>query len=302
MDERLKQELGSLLSVPVQWDCPLRRYTSFGIGGPAAALVRVESVAELDRLYHFLEEKKLDWRIIGRGTNLLVRDEGFAGVAVILGDGFKKYDIQECDDIVSITAGAGCGLSRLATVCADNGYSGLEFATGIPGTLGGAVIMNAGAWGSSMADIVLSIDVMMSQGGKTYPREQLSFSYRKLDTIGKSWVVTGAGLRLTKKRRDDIQAVCRGYRERRKERQPSGYGNAGSIFKNPEGDSAGRLIEASGLKGLVVGDAQISTRHANFIVNRGKALAGDVLQLIAHIQEKVEKDSGILLDPEVHIL
>ncbi len=302
MNELQKNELRALLKHSVQWNCPLRSYTSFGIGGPADALVRVESVRELEKLFLFLVENQLNWRVIGRGTNLLVRDEGFAGIAIVLTGDFKEYECEVGQDAVYLKAGAGCSLTRLSGECAAQGFSGLEFTVGIPGTLGGAIFMNAGAWGGSISDVLLSLDVVNREGRKTYERDQLSFSYRKADTLAEHCVVVGAVLRLCQKKREEVEAVCRGYREKRNQLQPGGYGSAGSIFKNPEGHSAGRLIEVSGLKGMMIGDAQVSEKHANFIINRGMASAGDVLNLIAHIQEKVEKDSGIKLDPEVHIL
>ena len=304
MDERCKKELSRMFAPQVKWDCPLAEYTSFRIGGPADALVMVENVAELKNLQQFITQYDLLWRIIGRGTNLLVRDQGFAGVVIVLTGDFKLYHFaEEPGDSVIAFVGAACGLSRLSSMCVEKGYSGLEFVCGIPGTVGGAILMNAGAWGGSMEDVVQSVEVMTSGEQKRYCEKDLSFGYRKMDTLtGEPGIILSAQLKLAKTIKEQVYTTCQGYRSMREAAQPTAYGSAGSIFKNPEGESAGRLIEASGLKGVRIGDAEVSDKHANFIVNRGRARAEDVLRLIEYIQVKVERDSGIFLEPEVHIL
>ncbi len=303
MNVQLKQELTSLIGSPVKWDCPLRDYTSFRIGGPARALVTVENIDELQDLIRFLEKYELPFRAIGRGTNLLVSDQGFQGVAILLAGEFKEITILEQEDVVIVTAGAGYSLNRLAKVCVEKGISGLEFVFGIPGTVGGAAIMNAGAWGSEMADVILSITIIGQRGCLQYNRSELDFSYRKLRLPALSQsIVTSVTFKLKKGEAEDIRRRCDHYREQRLLRQPVGEANAGSTFKNPQGESAGRLIEASGLKGKGVGDAAVSEKHANFIINRGGATAAEVLELIQYIQRKVKEDSGVHLEPEVHIL
>jgi len=329
MDGELKQKLASLVSSPVLWDCPLRDYTSFAIGGPAIALVRVEDLLELKRVLLFLQEQKILWRIIGKGTNLLVNDSGFAGVILILGKGFSRISslktelnpVPQTSENISegsvVQVGAACSLARLVDWCTDQGLTGLEFAAGIPGTVGGAVIMNAGAWGCEMAGVLRAVRVITPAGEiSTFPRAELDFGYRiwhdyssQLPGVGETrenggakLVVVGVELQLGLGDKEQILSLCQSYREKRRLKQPKKECSAGSFFKNPEGDAAGRLIEASGLKGVRVGGAMVSPMHANFLVNSGGATAEDVVSLMKKVQAAVQKDSGILLEPEVHFL
>ena len=312
MDAVLKQALASLVSSPVLWDCPLRDYTSFAIGGPATALIVVEELAKLQRLLIFFGEHKIQWRIIGRGTNLLVSDAGFAGVILLLGKGFGaivRGDAVTSEGVV-IQAGAACSLARLGGWCVDQGLSGLEFVTGIPGTIGGAVIMNAGAWGRELANVIVSVTVVTSSGQvHILPRSELKFGYRiwhdhehAKDGVAATQVLIGVELQGVVAGQEQIRSLCQSYHQKRQIKQPKGVPNAGSFFKNPQGDAAGRLIEASGLKGLRVGGAMVSPVHANFLVNSGGATAANVLELMEKVRVKVQADSGIVLEPEVHFL
>jgi UDP-N-acetylmuramate dehydrogenase len=307
MEAGAREELSGIVSAAVQWDCPLAGYTSFAIGGPVEALVTAEDSGKLLSLLELFARRRLPWRIIGRGTNLLVRDEGFAGVVVLLGAGFQRLEFSESPDSGKcvVSAGGGCGLARVANHCMEKGYAGLEFAGGIPGTVGGAVIMNAGAWGEEMAGILRTVTILTAEGEHILPRQGLDFGYRCWRDFrifqGRA-VVTGVDLEL---RADDPEQVRRRwvlFQEKRRGTQPKGQGNAGSFFKNPENESAGRLIEKSGLKGKQVGGARVSEHHANFLVNVGGATAADILALMRLIQEKVRRDSGIELEPEVHFL
>ncbi len=303
MNKQLKEELTHIVSNPVKWDCPLRDYTSFRIGGPASALVAVVNLEELQALLQFVNRNEVAYRVIGRGTNLLVRDKGYSGVAIVLSGDFKQYSIEESASGVFLDAGAGCSFSRLSSICMEKGLSGMEFAVGIPGTLGGAAVMNAGAWGGELADILQEITVMTPKGTQKYARHEVDFTYRRMNIPNAPHaIVTSVRLMLGTREKEEIRKICENYREQRYENQPIGTANAGSIFKNPEGTSAGQLIEASGLKGVAIGDAVISEKHANFIVNRGTATAGNVLELITLIQKRVREDSGFQLEPEVHIL
>ena len=310
MDAVLKQALASLASNPVLWDCPLCDYTSFAIGGPATALIVVEDVAELQRLLVFLGEHKIRWRIIGKGTNLLVSDAGFDGIVLLLGKGFGACNRltpgNKVNDDVVIQAGAACSLARLGGWCVDQGISGLEFAAGIPGTIGGAVIMNAGAWGRELADVIVSLTLVTSSGQiRTLLRSELEFGYRVWhdhEHAEEEWVLTEVVLQGVVADQEQIRARCQNYHQKRQIKQPRGVPNAGSFFKNPQGDAAGRLIEASGLKGFRVGGAMVSPVHANFLVNSGGATAANVLELMEKVRAKVQADSGIVLEPEVHFL
>ncbi|MBU0944352.1 MAG: UDP-N-acetylmuramate dehydrogenase [Proteobacteria bacterium] len=308
MEQQLKNRLSSLAVNLIQWDCSLAPYTSFGIGGAASALVTVESVAELERLLQFFVENNLNWRLIGRGTNLLVADHGFAGVILILGKGLSRIVLQkeEQSGQVVVQVGAGCSLARLLAWCVEQGLSGLEFVSGIPGSVGGAVVMNAGAWGGEIADVIAALTVVSPLTGmEILEREELDFSYRLWQNQGHNGaarMVVAADLQLRRGIKEEIAGRCRRYLQQRLEKQPKGLKNAGSFFKNPPGDSAGRLIEASGLKGKSCGGAMISPVHANFLVNSGQATAKDVLLLMEIVREKVEKESGVRLETEVHFL
>lgn len=307
MNRAQRQRLAAMIGSEVKFDCSLKSYTSFHIGGPAAALVILDRKKDLRSLLNFVKEENLSWRVIGRGTNTLVRDEGFAGVVILLGKGFKKIRRDDTlgNEKTLLRVGAGYGLSRLSTRCAEEGLSGLEFSCGIPGTVGGAIIMNAGAWGKEISQVIGSVTVETGEGCCNLDPATEDFSYRiwrgfrRFQGIG---VVTETTLQLSGAEPHEIKEQCRKLLEKRKQKQPTRYPNAGSIFKNPPRESAGRLIEISGLKGTVVGGAMVSEKHGNFIVNTGRATANDVLELIATIQEKVKKEHNVDLEPEVHII
>lgn len=308
MGEKLREGLADVASGTIRWNCPLAPYTSFGIGGPADALIEVEDAGELGRLLDYCADNDLPWRLIGKGSNLLVADKGFAGVVLLLGKGFSEISVlpEPSSDGIGLRVGAGCSFAKLLNWCTERNYSGFEFATGIPGTLGGAVVMNAGAWGEEIADRIAAIEVFSLHAGvETLGRDQLDFSYRLWRNQGsgeKKRIVLSVDLRVVQGEKETIQNRCREILQRRKETQPKGQKNGGSFFKNPPGDSAGRLIEASGLKGRSCGGAMVSPVHANFLVNTGLATAEDVCQLMNMVIEQVKKDSGIQLFPEVHFL
>lgn len=308
MEEQLKEVLGTLTASPVQWNCALAPFTSFGIGGPAEAVVVVESSKELGNLLSFFADHELPWRLIGKGSNLLVSDEGFAGVVMLLGK--RLSEIVQVNSVesggVHIRVGAGCSLARLLKWCLDKGYSGIEFVAGIPGSLGGAVVMNAGTQEGEMAAVIQSMTVLsVSNGEEQLQRDELDFSYRSWNNQRSEFdkrLVLSVDMCLRCGDKGEIQSRCRGYIQQRKEKQPTIHKNAGSFFKNPPGDSAGRLIEASGLKGVRCGGAMVSPVHANFLVNTGTATAEEVEQLMRVVMDKVKGDSGIQLQPEVHFL
>ncbi len=306
MNQAQQQRLTGLATQPIQWQCSLHRYTSFAIGGPAEAVVKVDLLRELQPLLVFLTEENIPWRVLGKGTNLLVRDEGFPGVILLLGGEFEAIGEEEgIDGAVILRVGAGCGLARLSRHCSERGLTGLEFGCGIPGTIGGAVIMNAGAWGRDIASVLQSVTLATAMEEIILVRRELAFSYRCWNDFapyqGRA-VVAAVAVELRRGDVKTIMATCKALLDRRKSSQPSEYASAGSFFKNPPDDSAGRLIEASGLKGLTVGKAMVSERHGNFLVNTGGATADDVLCLMKIIQEKIKNDFGIDLEPEVHFI
>jgi UDP-N-acetylmuramate dehydrogenase len=303
-----RQELASCVGGKILWDCPLAPYTSFGIGGPAAALVDIQNHTECAALLMCCEKNAIPWQVVGRGTNLLVADEGFGGVVLFFGKRMSQISLVQVEGagLSGVMVEAGCSLSRVVSFYTEHNFSGLEFAVGIPGTVGGAVVMNAGACGGELAHRLVSIEVFSLAGGREKLwREQLDFSYRhwKDQGIGnKRRIVLAAELSISPGVREGIENRCRENLQKRKRSQPKGVKSGGSFFKNPPGDSAGRLIDAAGLKGRRCGGAMISEKHANFLVNAGGATAADVLRLMEQVTAEVEGHSGVQLIPEVHVL
>jgi len=302
-----RETLSVILSQPVKLDCSMKSYTSFSVGGVAEAVVKVVNITELQRLLCFLQEEKIAWRAVGRGTNLLVRDEGYSGVIVLLAGDFRIIGekLSTTDESVVLTVGCGCGLGRLGQYCIEQGLSGLEFTSGIPGSVGGAVLMNAGAWGRELSSVIKSVTVLTCDAMTKLLKNELDFTYRCWPGFSRFYeraVIIEAELELSEGDEITIKEECRTLLKRRKKSQPVQYANAGSFFKNPPGESAGRLIEASGFKGMTVGGAMISEQHANFLVNRGGATASDIFSLMKIVQKKVIKESGVRLEPEIHFI
>jgi UDP-N-acetylmuramate dehydrogenase len=274
---------------------PLAKHTHFGIGGEASAYIEVSTVNELAVLGRFHRKWEVPVAVIGRGSNLLVSDNGFKGIGVRLIGELVKLEVDE--DVV--TVGAGLSLPRLSKVMSKSGLSGVEFALGIPGTVGGALIMNAGAWGSSFGDVVTDVTVMRDTGELvTLTHDEANFEYRH-SGLDAYFCVIGATLKLQPGNVDTITVQMNALFKQKTDTQPFAEENAGCMFKNPHGDSAGRLIDISGLKGYRIGGAEVSTVHGNFILNINNATAEDVLNLVAHIQKQVREKTGISLQTEV---
>ena len=276
---------------------PMKDHCSFRIGGPAAVFAEPASEQELAALCRFLREKNAACTAIGNGTNLLVRDEGIDGVVVHLGEGFANVRVEG----ETIYAESGVTLAHLATVAKEHGLAGLEFAHGIPGSLGGAVMMNAGAYGGEMKDVVTSVRYMNAEGF-TAETDEPGFGYRKSMFAGTDYVILGAALHL---RRDDPAAIHGRMMElwaKRSGSQPLDKPSAGSFFKRPANGYAAAMIEGAGLKGLTVGGAQVSEKHAGFVINAGGATCADVMALMERVQTAVLEKYGTLLEPEVWFL
>ena len=274
---------------------PLAKHTYFGIGGEATAYIEVSTIDELSALAHFHQQWDVPIAIIGRGSNLLVSDTGFKGISVRLMGELAKSEVDEN----TVSVGAGLSLPRLSKTMSRQGLSGVEFALGIPGSVGGALIMNAGAWGSSFGDVVTNVTVMDDTGelvNLTHAEAAFEYRHSGLDAY---FCVTGATLELEPGDADAITARMQAFYKQKVETQPFAEENAGCMFKNPPGDSAGRLIDISGLKGYRIGGAEVSTVHGNFILNIDNATATDVLDLVAHIQQQVREKTGISLQTEV---
>lgn len=281
------------------FDVAMREYTSIKTGGNADVMAFPLDENDLQKILDFAHAKDFPVFSLGAGTNLLVRDGGIRGVVINLADGFKDLYWQT-DDYV--TAGAGVKLAGLVNENRKRGLSGLEFAVQIPGTLGGAVVMNAGAYGSEIKDVLAGIDVIDAKGTKRFiKKEELNFSYRWC-SLPEDSIITMVHLKFRKEDIPVIEKRMREFARTREKNQSIRLPNAGSIFKNPEGDFAGRLIEEAGLKGTRIGDAMVSPVHANYIVNLGNAKAMDVILLINIIKDRVLMEKGILLEEEIKIV
>ncbi len=300
MDPELKQELQHLDGVEVDWNVTLAGHTSLRVGGPVSCLLRPLNLAGLRSAVQVLNQNHHPYFILGRGTNLLVSDAGIQAAAISLASGFSQ--VAQVDVPGKVEVGAGLRLNRLLRFCLQERLSGLEFIAGIPGSVGGALRMNAGTDVGVMADVCKAVNLLLADGSLARLSEsQLRFSYRKLE-LPPDAVLFEAEFSLTPGSRKYIREQVRSQLKVRKEKQPWRLPSAGSVFKNPPGDYAGRLIEAVGLKGVRVGDAQISQQHANFIVNRGQARASDILTLIHLAQERVSQRFGVQLELEIEVI
>ena len=278
---------------------PMRLHTTFRIGGPAQFFVIPRTQEEAAAAVRLCRSEGAPYYIIGNGSNLLVSDKGYRGVVIQLFKEFSDINIEG----TRIRAQAGASLAKIAAEALRAGLAGFEFAAGIPGTLGGACIMNAGAYGGEMKDVLLAVTVLTKDGEiREIPREELDMGYRTSRVSREGWIVLGATIELARGDEKEIRAKMEDLKQRRTDKQPLEYPSAGSTFKRPEGYFAGKLIQDAGLKGLRVGDAMVSEKHSGFVVNCGNATAADVDGLIRLVQEKVREDSGITLEPEVRRL
>ena len=278
---------------------PMRLHTTFRIGGPAQFFVIPRTQEEAAAAVRLCRSEGAPYYIIGNGSNLLVSDKGYRGVVIQLFKEFSDINIEG----TRIRAQAGASLAKIAAEALRAGLAGFEFAAGIPGTLGGACIMNAGAYGGEMKDVLLAVTVLTKDGEiREIPREELDMGYRTSRVSREGWIVLGATIELARGDEKEIRAKMEDLKQRRTDKQPLEYPSAGSTFKRPEGYFAGKLIQDAGLKGLRVGDAMVSEKHSGFVVNCGNATAADVDGLIRLVQEKVREDYGITLEPEVRRL
>jgi UDP-N-acetylmuramate dehydrogenase len=286
----------------VRFDEPLSRHTSFRIGGPADVWVEVADAEEIRRVQAWAAAADLPLFVLGGGTNVLVSDRGVRGIVVHLGRPLATLDWRPNGDGFHVRAGAALPLKRLVTEAVARDLTGLEFAEGIPGTVGGGLLMNAGAFGGEISEVVEYVDGVDAYGEqRRFPRSALRFGYRRFD-LPPGFIVTRLEFLLKPGDRDAIRAKRDDAKRRRDAHQPLGYPNAGSIFKNPPGDYAGRLIEHAGLKGLRHGAAMISTQHANFIVNLGGATAADVRAVMCAAARRVHDATGVRLEPEIKLV
>ena len=277
-------------------DEPMSLHTTFKIGGAADILITVNSVLDLQTVIDACKAESIPVMILGNGSNLLVSDDGIEGAVIVL-DGAFKHIVADGD---IITCGAGAKLSRLCTFALEHDLSGLEFAYGIPGSVGGAMYMNAGAYGGEMKDVALSVTALTADGEvKEFPAESLQLGYRTSVFKTNGDIILFSKYKLHSGEHDAIKAKMDDVMDRRKTKQPLEYPSAGSVFKRPEGAFAGTLIEQCGLKGKTVGGAQVSEKHAGFIINVGGATCDDVMGLVKIVQDTVKDQTGYILEREI---
>lgn len=292
----LAKELGAKL----EYNVPMCKYTSFKVGGNAAVLININSIFSLQKIIKACKEDGTPFLVLGNGSNVLVRDGGIDGIVIRLGSDFSRITLI---DENTISAEAGASLKSICMFALEHSLTGLEFAYGIPGTLGGAVYMNAGAYGGEMKDVLSSVS-HIDLNGETgeLSKGKLDLSYRHSAYTDNGFVITSAKIVLKKGNYSDIKSKMNELLSKRKEKQPIEFPSAGSTFKRPEGYFAGALIEDSGLKGKCIGGAQVSEKHAGFIINKNKASATDILDLIKFVQDAVFEKHGVRLETEVKII
>lgn len=298
--QQFEQELEKLLSgEQIRKEEPLSRHTTFRVGGPAEYFVTPE-IEQVPKVVELCRQYELPLTVIGNGSNLLISDDGLRGVVLEIGKAASGIRILDGEDLA---VQAGTLLSETANFAARHGLAGMEFAAGIPGSLGGAVVMNAGAYGGEMKDILSAVRVLTTTGEiRVRPADELDLSYRHSRMMEEQEIVLEARLNLTQGSEFVIRAQMEELRKRRVEKQPLEYPSAGSTFKRPEGYFAGKLIEEAGLRGYRIGDAQVSEKHCGFVINRGSASAAQILELMQHVQARVKENSGVDLEQEVRLL
>lgn len=278
---------------------PMSKHTTFRVGGEASCFVRISEAGQLAVLMPYLREVEVPYFILGNGSNLLVGDKGYNGVILQIGSKMNGIHVED----THIRAGAGVLLSQLAKCAQENGLTGLEFASGIPGTLGGSVVMNAGAYGGEMKQVIELVKVMNENGEILEIRgEEMEFGYRTSIIKDRPFIVLEAILNLQHGDQEIIAVKMEELARQRKEKQPLEYASAGSTFKRPEGYFAGKLIMDAGLRGYSIGGARVSEKHCGFVVNTGRASAADVAEVIREVQEKVKDKFEVMLETEVIFL
>ncbi|MBO6115138.1 MAG: UDP-N-acetylmuramate dehydrogenase [Lachnospiraceae bacterium] len=285
-------------TVSYKTDEPLKKHTTMRVGGKAKYVFFPKNTDELKAVIDYSKDNNERYIVIGNGSNIIFTDAGYDGIVI------KIYNLMSDISVEGdlLAAQAGSILSKLANVARDNELTGMEFAAGIPGTLGGAVVMNAGAYGGEMKDIIEYVDILLKDGTiKRFSNNEMNFGYRK-SIIDSDMIVISAGIRLSKGVKSDIEARMFELKEKRTSKQPLDYPSSGSTFKRPEGHFAAKLIEDAGLKGYRVGGAMVSPKHSGFVINYDNATAEDVLKLIDDVRDTVNDKFGVLLEPEVKII
>lgn len=285
----------------IDYNEPMKKHTTFKIGGPAECLIKIDQVEELKGILKVAISNNLPITILGNGSNVLVSDKGIKGITLMIK--IEKIKIQEQEKAIQITVGAGEKLGKLAQICLQKEITGLEELSGIPGTIGGAVRMNAGAHGKEMKDIVKTVRCIDYQGKeKEFTNEELEFEYRSSLFKKEKYIITEVTLELQKGAKEEIKTKMEEYATYRKEKQPIEYPSAGSTFKRGTDFITAKLIDEAGLKGYAVGDAEISTKHSGFVINKGEATAKDVLTLVSHIKKVVYEKFDKKIELEIEVI
>lgn len=297
MNQILYNELLKIMSEEqVKTEEPMKNHTTFRVGGPAEFFVMPRSAEEVKKVINLCRRESFPYYIIGNGSNLLVSDQGYRGVVLQI---YKEMSYIEIEENV-VVAQAGALLSAIANKALENGLTGFEFAAGIPGTLGGACVMNAGAYGGEMKDVLEEVTVLTEEGEVLIiPKENLELGYRTSIIARKGYIVLEARIQLREGEKEAIKSLMEELKDKRVSKQPLEYPSAGSTFKRPEGYFAGKLIQDAGLRGFSVGGAQVSEKHCGFVINRENATAADVAELMRQVSARVEEEFGVKLEPEV---
>ncbi len=300
IEKTIKQAGLKIPTEKIKYNEEMKNYTSFKIGGPAECLIKIDNTEDLREILKLAKEKQIPLTILGNGSNVLISDKGIEGITLIIK--IEKLEIEE-NNKIKVTVGAGEKNAKIARELLKREISGFEEISGIPGTIGGAIRMNAGAHGKEMKDIVKKVKAISYNGEqKEFTNEEMKFEYRRSMLKDEKYIVTEVELELTKGKKEEIQAKMDEYKTFRKEKQPIEYPSAGSTFKRGADFITAKLIDEAGLKGYSVGDAEVSTKHAGFVINKGNATSEDVIELVKHVQEKVYEKFGKKIELEVEII
>ena len=300
MKENMKNRFETILGQDrILMEEPMKKHTTFRLGGPADFFLCPSDVNQIPEIIHICREEGIPWFVLGNGSNLLVSDQGYRGVVIQIYKNMNQITVEG----TRIYAQAGALLSAVSKKAMEAGLTGMEFASGIPGTLGGAAVMNAGAYGGEMKDILVSVTVLTDEGEqKVLKAEELNLGYRTSIIKERGYIVLDGVLQLQAGNRDAIKTRMEELKVQRVTKQPLEYPSAGSTFKRPEGNFAGKLIMDCGLRGYQVGGAQVAEKHCGFVINKNQATAKDVSDLMKHIQQVVQKETGVLLEKEIIFL
>ena len=301
LEELIKKSNLQINKDKILFNEPMNKHSTFKIGGPAECLIKIENTNELKEILKFSKENEITLTIIGNGSNILVSDKGIRGITLIIN--IEKLEIQNNNNEVKVNVGAGEKIGKLARVFLEKEISGFEELSGIPGTIGGAVRMNAGAHGKEMKDIVKCVKCIDYQGNeKEFTDKEMKFEYRKSRIKEENYIITEVELILKKGKKEEIKEKMDEYAKYRKEKQPIEFPNAGSTFKRGKDFITAKLIDEAGLKGYSIGGAEVSTKHSGFIINKGNATAQDVLKLIKYVKDQIYKKFNKKIELEIEVI